>query len=118
MSKTSGSTRWTPSRRGAVGRGLITWPCKVRHTHPQNGDRSAPLQPVNYFDSLKEIGPIGRGASGARIRVVGFTSTPIGEGMPQAPTTGVQTPDEILVRRAREGDASAREELFLRHRSD
>ncbi len=32
--------------------------------------------------------------------------------------TGVQTPDEALVRRARAGDDSAREELFRRHRSD
>jgi RNA polymerase sigma-70 factor, ECF subfamily len=32
--------------------------------------------------------------------------------------TDVQTPDELLVRRAREGDGSAREELFLRHRGD
>jgi len=31
--------------------------------------------------------------------------------------TGVQTPDEALVRRAREGDDSAREELFRRYRS-
>ena len=32
--------------------------------------------------------------------------------------TGVQTPDETLVRLAREGDDSAREELFRRYRSD
>jgi len=32
--------------------------------------------------------------------------------------TGVQTPDEALVRSAREGDDSAREELFRRYRSD
>ena len=32
--------------------------------------------------------------------------------------TGVQTPDEALVRHAREGDDSAREELFRRYRSD
>ena len=32
--------------------------------------------------------------------------------------TDVQTPDELLVRRAREGDGPAREELFLRHRND
>jgi RNA polymerase sigma-70 factor (ECF subfamily) len=32
--------------------------------------------------------------------------------------TGVQTPDETLVRLAREGDDSAREELFCRYRSD
>jgi RNA polymerase sigma-70 factor (ECF subfamily) len=38
--------------------------------------------------------------------------------MPEAPTTSVQTPDELLVRRAREGDDAAREELFHRHRSD
>ena len=38
--------------------------------------------------------------------------------MPEALTTSVQTPDELLVRRAREGDARAREELFHRHRSD
>ncbi len=31
---------------------------------------------------------------------------------------GVQTPDETLVRRARDGDGSAREELFRRYRSD
>src|SRR5580692_7419834 len=31
---------------------------------------------------------------------------------------GVQTPDETLVRLAREGDDSAREELFRRYRSD
>jgi RNA polymerase sigma-70 factor (ECF subfamily) len=31
---------------------------------------------------------------------------------------GVQTPDEALVRSAREGDDSAREELFRRYRSD
>jgi RNA polymerase sigma-70 factor (ECF subfamily) len=31
---------------------------------------------------------------------------------------GVQTPDETLVRLAREGDDSAREELFCRYRSD
>jgi RNA polymerase sigma-70 factor (ECF subfamily) len=33
-------------------------------------------------------------------------------------TTDVQTPDELLVRRAREGDGGAREELFHRHRTD
>ncbi len=38
--------------------------------------------------------------------------------MPEALTTSVQTPDELLVRRAREGDAAAREELFQRHRGD
>ena len=38
--------------------------------------------------------------------------------MPEAPTTSVQMPDEVLVRHAREGDAVAREELFHRHRSD
>src|SRR5437763_14327677 len=38
--------------------------------------------------------------------------------MLEAVTTGVQTPDETLVRCAREGDASACEELFHRHRSD
>jgi RNA polymerase sigma-70 factor, ECF subfamily len=38
--------------------------------------------------------------------------------MLEAPTTDVQTPDELLVRRAREGDDPAREELFLRHRGD
>jgi RNA polymerase sigma-70 factor, ECF subfamily len=38
--------------------------------------------------------------------------------MLEVPTTDVQTPDELLVRRAREGDAPAREELFLRHRND
>jgi RNA polymerase sigma-70 factor (ECF subfamily) len=38
--------------------------------------------------------------------------------MLEAPTTGVQTPDELLVRRAREGDRAACEELFQRHRSD
>ena len=32
--------------------------------------------------------------------------------------TDVQTPDETLVRHAREGDRSAREELFHRHRSE
>ena len=32
--------------------------------------------------------------------------------------TGVQTPDETLVRLARGGDNSAREELFRRYRSD
>jgi RNA polymerase sigma-70 factor (ECF subfamily) len=32
--------------------------------------------------------------------------------------TGVQTPDETLVRLAREGDDSARDELFRRYRSD
>ena len=38
--------------------------------------------------------------------------------MLEAPTTRVQTPDELLVRRAREGHRPACEELFLRHRSD
>jgi RNA polymerase sigma-70 factor, ECF subfamily len=38
--------------------------------------------------------------------------------MLEAPTTGVETPDELLVRRAREGHGPACEELFLRHRSD
>jgi RNA polymerase sigma-70 factor (ECF subfamily) len=38
--------------------------------------------------------------------------------MLEAPTTGVQTPDELLVRRAREGDGAACSELFQRHRSD
>jgi len=37
--------------------------------------------------------------------------------MIEAPTD-VQTPDEILVRRARAGDCLAREELFQRHRSE
>jgi RNA polymerase sigma-70 factor, ECF subfamily len=38
--------------------------------------------------------------------------------MLEALITGVHTPDETLVRRAREGDRPAREELFLRHRTD
>lgn len=38
--------------------------------------------------------------------------------MLDAPTIDVQTPDELLVRRAREGDGPAREELFLRYRND
>jgi RNA polymerase sigma-70 factor (ECF subfamily) len=38
--------------------------------------------------------------------------------MLEAPMTSVGTPDELLVRRAREGHAPACEELFLRHRSD
>jgi RNA polymerase sigma-70 factor (ECF subfamily) len=38
--------------------------------------------------------------------------------MPEVLGTGVQTPDEILVRRAREGDGAACEELFRRHRND
>jgi RNA polymerase sigma-70 factor, ECF subfamily len=38
--------------------------------------------------------------------------------MLEAPTTGVQTPDELLVRRAREGDGAACAELFHRHRGD
>jgi RNA polymerase sigma-70 factor (ECF subfamily) len=33
-------------------------------------------------------------------------------------TTGVQSPDELLVRRAREGDGAAFEELYHRYRSD
>ena len=37
--------------------------------------------------------------------------------MLDAPSS-VQTPDEILVRRARERDAVAREELFQRYRED
>src|SRR4051812_317469 len=40
-----------------------------------------------------------------------------GESMLEAPT-GVQTPDEILVQRARERDPGAREELFQRYRGD
>ncbi len=51
----------------------------------------------------------------------------IGPGFPASKSTGdgmldaspsVQTPDEILVRRARERDAGAREELFQRYRED
>src|SRR5215471_7539120 len=38
--------------------------------------------------------------------------------MLEAPTTGVETPDELLVRRAREGDGAACAELFHRHRGD
>jgi RNA polymerase sigma-70 factor (ECF subfamily) len=38
--------------------------------------------------------------------------------MLEAPTTSMGTPDELLVRRAREGHAPACEELFLRHRGD
>jgi RNA polymerase sigma-70 factor (ECF subfamily) len=38
--------------------------------------------------------------------------------MLEAPTTGVETPDEFLVRRAREGDGVACAELFRRHRGD
>jgi RNA polymerase sigma-70 factor (ECF subfamily) len=41
----------------------------------------------------------------------------LGEGMLET-LTAVQTSDETLVRRAREGDDSAREELFRRYRSD
>ncbi len=41
-----------------------------------------------------------------------------GESMLEALTTGVQTPDELLVRRAREGDGAAYAELFRRHRND
>lgn len=36
--------------------------------------------------------------------------------MIEAPTTGVQTPDELLVRRARDGEPAAYAELFRRHR--
>jgi RNA polymerase sigma-70 factor (ECF subfamily) len=38
--------------------------------------------------------------------------------MLEAPTTGVLTPDELLVRRAREGEGAAYSELFHRHRND
>jgi RNA polymerase sigma-70 factor, ECF subfamily len=38
--------------------------------------------------------------------------------MLEAPTTGVETPDELLVCRAREGDGAAYAELFHRHRGD
>jgi RNA polymerase sigma-70 factor (ECF subfamily) len=38
--------------------------------------------------------------------------------MLEALTTAVQTPDELLVGRAREGESAAREELFHRHRID
>ena len=38
--------------------------------------------------------------------------------MLEAPTTVVETPDELLVRRAREGHRPACEELFVRHRND
>jgi RNA polymerase sigma-70 factor (ECF subfamily) len=38
--------------------------------------------------------------------------------MLEALTTAVQTSDELLVRRAREGDGAACEELFHRHRTD
>lgn len=38
--------------------------------------------------------------------------------MLEAPATGVETPDELLVRRAREGDQAACAELFHRHRGD
>jgi RNA polymerase sigma-70 factor, ECF subfamily len=38
--------------------------------------------------------------------------------MLEAPTTGLQTPDELLVRRARDGDGAAYAELFRRHRND
>lgn len=38
--------------------------------------------------------------------------------MLEAPTTGVQTPDELLVRRARDGEGEAYAELFRRHRND
>jgi RNA polymerase sigma-70 factor, ECF subfamily len=38
--------------------------------------------------------------------------------MLEAPTTGVQTPDELLVRRARDGDGAACAELFCRHRGE
>jgi RNA polymerase sigma-70 factor, ECF subfamily len=38
--------------------------------------------------------------------------------MLEAPTTGVQTPDDLLVRRARDGEGTAYAELFHRHRND
>jgi RNA polymerase sigma-70 factor, ECF subfamily len=38
--------------------------------------------------------------------------------MLEAPTTGVSMPDELLVRRAREGHQAAYAELFGRHRDD
>jgi RNA polymerase sigma-70 factor (ECF subfamily) len=38
--------------------------------------------------------------------------------MLEAATTGVQTPDELLVRRARDGEGAACAELFHRHRND
>lgn len=38
--------------------------------------------------------------------------------MLEVPTTGVETPDELLVHRAREGDGAAYAELFHRHRGD
>ncbi len=41
-----------------------------------------------------------------------------GECMLEALTTGVQTPDELLVRRAREADGAAYKELYHRYRSD
>ena len=48
----------------------------------------------------------------------GSASNGVGESMLEAPTTGVQTPDDLLVRRAREGDGEACAELFHRHRGD
>src|SRR5580704_966173 len=53
-----------------------------------------------------------------RIRMNAAASIRVGESMLEVPTIGVQTPDELLVRRAREGDRAACEELFQRHRSD
>lgn len=41
-----------------------------------------------------------------------------GERMLETLTAGVQTPDDLLVRRAREGDGAAYAELFHRHRGD
>jgi RNA polymerase sigma-70 factor (ECF subfamily) len=53
-----------------------------------------------------------------RIRMNAAASIQVGESMLEVPTIGVQSPDELLVRRAREGDRAACEELFQRHRSD
>jgi RNA polymerase sigma-70 factor, ECF subfamily len=45
------------------------------------------------------------------------SNTP-GESMLETLATGVQTPDELLVRRAREADGAAFAELYQRHRGD
>src|SRR5262245_24355209 len=76
------------------------------------------LQMIDRLDSLKWRWPARHAAIAERIKTVDLTSRVPGESMLEALTIGVQTPDELLVARAREGYGPAREELFHRHRND
>lgn len=76
-------------------------------------DKSGPA-PWPWHEGL----PRGRSADYDRIIGMDRASIRVGESMLEAPTTAVQSPDDRLVSRARDGEEAAYAELFRRHRDD